>query len=110
VQKACGVGKVIAITGMQSAAASRAQDRTTTNADSLRELRGSYGLTEAQARKVFAQCARNFGGGTCPLTPPPPVLPGQACPSGTKLSFGLCRTPEGYIRPLPKWIEDVLKG
>ena len=110
VQKACGVGKVIAITGMQSAAASRAQDRTTMNANSLRELRGSYGLTEAQARKVFAQCARNFGGGTCALTPPPPVLPGQACPSGTKLSFGLCRTPEGYIRPLPKWIEDVLKG
>ena len=108
-QKACGAGKVIAINGMQSVAASRAQDRTSMNAQSLRELRQSYGLSEAQARKVFEQCARNFGGGTCMLSPPPPVLPGQSCPAGTKLSAGLCRTPEGYIRPLPKWMADALK-
>jgi hypothetical protein len=111
IHQACGAGKVIAVNATRSAAADRAQYSTDANAQSLRQLRESYGLSEAQARKVFAICARNMGGGTCVLPPPPPpARPGESCPSGTKRSFGLCRTPEGFIRPLPKWIEDALKG
>jgi hypothetical protein len=30
-------------------------------------------------------------------------------PSGTTFSSGPCRTPEGYIRPVPKWMEDVIR-
>jgi hypothetical protein len=37
----------------------------------------------------------------CGSAPPPPVADPANCPAGTKLSGGLCRTPEGYIRPLP---------
>lgn len=45
----------------------------------------------------------------CITIPPPPVARQEDCPAGTKLSFGLCRTPEGYIRPLPKWIERLVR-
>ena len=110
IRQACGPGQVIAVNATRSAAADRAQYSVGENAQSLRQLRQSYGLSEAQARKVFAICARNMGGGTCVLTPPPPALPGQACPSGTTRSAGLCRTPEGFIRPLPKWIAEALSG
>ncbi|QNN66486.1 hypothetical protein H9L13_07065 [Sphingomonas lutea] len=108
IRKACGAGRVIAINATRSTAADRAQYSASSNAQSMRELRESYGLNERQARKVLAKCAENFGGGTCVLTPPPPVPSAAACPAGTKLSFGLCRTPEGHIRPLPKWIARLL--
>ena len=108
IHQACGPGKVIAVNATHSAAADRAQFAVSANLQSLRELRESYGLADADARKVLAECARNMGGGTCVMSPPPPVMPNQGCPAGTKLSFGLCRTAEGYIRPLPKWIEELL--
>ena len=37
----------------------------------------------------------------CGSTPPSPVSDPADCPAGTKLSGGICRTPEGHIRPLP---------
>lgn len=37
----------------------------------------------------------------CGSTPPRPVASQADCPPGTKLSGGLCRTPEGHIRPIP---------
>jgi hypothetical protein len=37
----------------------------------------------------------------CGSTPPSPVSDPANCPAGTKLSGGICRTPEGHVRPLP---------
>jgi hypothetical protein len=110
IHEACGTGKVIAVNATQSSTAGRAQDIVTSNTNSLRELKESYGLTEAQAFKTLDACKKQFGGGMCILPPPPPGLRQERCPAGTKLSFGLCRTPEGYIRPLPKWIAELVKS
>lgn len=108
IHSACGTAKVVKIHGMDSAAAERAQERVSTNADSLRQLKEMYGLSGARAQKAFEACKESFGFDTCVLSPPPPVARQEDCPAGTKLSFGLCRTPEGYIRPLPKWIADLI--
>jgi hypothetical protein len=35
-----------------------------------------------------------------PETPPPPVSSPASCPAGTKLSFGLCRRPDGTVVPV----------
>jgi hypothetical protein len=108
VHKACGAGKVIMVNATRSAAAERVQCSVTANAQMFRQLRETYGLSEAEAGKVLAECTRRNGGGTCLVSPPPPV-PGQTgCPAGARLSFGLCRTPAGYVRPLPKWIAELL--
>lgn len=109
IHAACGAGKVVKIHGMDSAAAERAQDRVSTNADSLRQLKEMYGLSDADALKAFETCKENFGFDTCVLSPPPPVMRKEDCPPGSTLSFGLCRTPEGYIRPVPKWIEELME-
>lgn len=37
----------------------------------------------------------------CGSTPPRPVANPSECPAGTSLSGGLCRTPQGYVRPIP---------
>lgn len=111
IRKACGSGKVVKITGMQSAAAERAQDAVTQNANALRQLRDSYGLSEDVARKALERCKARMGFGVCLLTPPPPPPPGGPdCPPGTKASYGMCRTPEGYIRPIPDWIRELIAG
>ena len=107
IHDACGVGKVVKVTAMASAAAQRSQSRVTENANSLRQLRDFYGLSGADARKVFEACKKSFGQGTCVLSPPPPMRR-EECPPGTSFSSGLCRTPEGYLRPLPKWMEAVI--
>jgi len=104
IHAACGPGKVVAIHGMRSAAADRAQSAVSDNVQSLRQLREMYGLGPTAAKAALEACKANFGGGVCVLSPPPPMTAEQ-CPTGTKLSFGLCRTPEGYTRPLPKWLE-----
>jgi hypothetical protein len=104
INAACGQGKVVAIHGMRSAAADNAQSALSDNAQSLRQLREMYGLSQTGAQAALEACKANFGGGRCMLSPPPPMSADQ-CPSGTKLSFGLCRTPAGHVRPLPKWLE-----
>lgn len=108
IHAACGTGKVIKVNATRSAAAERAQDQVSTNHNALRELQESYGLTMAQATRALEKCKRQAGFGTCLTSPPPPVARQEDCPAGTKLSFGLCRTPQGHIRPLPKWISDLL--
>lgn len=108
IHAACGTAKVVKIHGMDSAAAEGVQERVSTNAGSLRQLKEMYGLSGARALKAFEACKESFGFGTCVLSPPPPVARQEDCPDGTTLSFGLCRTPEGYIRPLPKWIGDLI--
>lgn len=104
----CGAGKVVRINGMRSFAAGQAQQIVETNARALRDLREMYGLPEADARKLLERCKAHVGGGVCLLSPPPPVMRHEACPAGTKLSGGLCRTPQGIIRPLPKWLQALL--
>jgi hypothetical protein len=110
IHAACDKAKVVAITGMQSAAADRAQQAATQNANALRQFRQSYGLSEAVARRVLDRCKQRTGFGTCVISPPPPPPPGgPSCPAGTKASFGMCRTPEGYIRPIPEWIQELMR-
>ena len=40
--------------------------------------------------------------------PPRPPEPDTVCPPGTTMTFGICRTPEGYMRPLPDWLREYL--
>ena len=81
----------------------------TQNANAFRFLREKYGLSEADARKVLEGCKARSGAGICFTTPPPPPPPGgPSCPSGTKSVHGMCRTPEGHVRPLPDWIAKLL--
>jgi len=111
IHEACGGGKVVKINGMRSAAAERAQNAVTQNASALRQFRESYGLPESTARQALERCKARSGSGVCMLTPPPPPPHGGPdCPRGTKPSFGLCRTPEGYIRPIPEWIQNLIAG
>lgn len=111
VHNACGAGRVVKINGMQSAAAGRAQSTATQNLDALRSFRDSYGLSESVARRVLEACEARTGMGVCLLAPPLPPPPGEplSCPAGSKPSLGLCRTPEGYIRPIPEWIQDLIR-
>lgn len=108
IHKACGPGKVVKVNGTQSAAAANAQRSLEASLEVTRLLRESYGLTSAQAETVAANCARQRGSPICILSPPPPVAKQEDCPAGTKLSFGMCRTPEGYVRPIPEWIAKLL--
>ena len=41
--------------------------------------------------------------------PPRPVMDASECPPGSSLAGGLCRTPEGYLRPLPDWLVEFLE-
>jgi hypothetical protein len=107
IQAACGPGKVININGLQSAAAERAQSNVDANANALRQLRESYGLSEQAAQVALERCKAQMGMGVCMLTPPRPRR-SEECPPGTRLSGGLCRTPEGYTRPVPEWIKDLV--
>ena len=110
IHAACGAGAVVRINGMRSAAAERAQEIVETNARALRDLRQMYGLAEPVAAKLLERCKAHVGGSVCLLSPPPPVMRQEDCPEGTKLSGGLCRTPEGHIRPLPKWLQELVEG
>ena len=120
----CGPGKVIKVTAMASAAARDTQQRATDNFGAVQRLRSEFGLDEAQARRAFdwlerhqaAQPRQRDANGVLapPITaemvinsPPSPVMNASACPPGSKLTFGLCRTPEGHLRPLPPWLARI---
>lgn len=109
IHAACGPGKVIKVNAMRSAAAERARDQASANANAYRELKEMYGLTDRQAAMAFEKCKKQAGFGTCLLSPPRPMR-AEECPAGTSLSFGLCRTPEGHVRPLPRWLDEVVGG
>lgn len=109
IHAACGSGKVIRITGLRSAAAESAQSAVSQNAQALRQFREWYGMSEVAARTALQRCIANAGTSFCPTSPPSPPMSRQAdCPAGTKLSYGMCRTPEGYIRPVPNWLGDLV--
>jgi hypothetical protein len=109
IHAACGPGRVIKINGTASAAAHRSQQAVTQNAQAVQLLRESYGLSQAAAERAAARCAERSGMGVCLFSPPPPVERQADCPAGTRLSFGLCRTPEGYVRPLPEWLREFVE-
>ena len=105
IHAACGPGKVIKVNAMRSAAAERAQDQVSTNFNAFRQLKEMYGLTDSQASRAFEKCKHQAAFGTCLLSPPRPMREGE-CPPGSALSGGLCRTPDGYIRPVPDWLKE----
>jgi hypothetical protein len=106
IHAACGPGRVVKINGTASAAAQRAQQAVSANASAVRHFREAYGLSEAGARRAVERCQQQSGAGFCPMSPPRPVSSQSECPPGTRLGHGLCRTPEGFIRPLPEWLEE----
>ena len=108
IRAACGAGTVIKVHGMSSAAADQAQFASEQNARALRDFKQMYGLSEPVAANLLERCKQHAGGAVCLLSPPPPVRRQEDCPENTTLSGGLCRTPEGVIRPLPKWLQDLL--
>lgn len=106
IQKACGPGKVVAITAPTSAQAERTQAIANEHAWLRRSLPESYGLSKAAAEDFIRDCAARFGGRCIMAPPPPPIGP---CPTGTLRKQGMCRTPQGHIRPVPKELEPYLK-
>ena len=125
IHAACGPGKVIKVEGLESANAYARQQALTDYANALRRLQSSYGLGEAQARRAMAWLDRrqaanrqmtDDGIALPPISaammidiPPRPVMAQSECPSGTKLVGALCRTPKGYLRPLPEWLTEFLE-
>lgn len=124
---ACGPGKVVKVTAMVSAAARDKQAQRDAEINALRTLRDSYGLSADQAQRALSFLAEQQarqprqilpGGIAAPPVPPtmivnapprPPDAASPKCPVGSKLSFGLCRTPEGHLRPLPDWLAEFLE-
>ncbi|MXO75993.1 hypothetical protein GRI40_12280 [Altererythrobacter aerius] len=125
IRAACGPGKVIKVEGLESAAARSEQQVSDGEVNAMRWLRDSYGLDEAQARRAYAwleqrQAGRRqtgpdgvlmppIGASMVIMSPPSPVMDPAICPPGSSLSFGLCRTPEGYLRPIPEWLAEFLE-
>lgn len=125
IHAACGPGKVIKVEGLESAAARGRQDLSDAEINALRSLQSRYGLDEAQARRAYSWLERRQanrvppdgnGNRLPPITasmiissPPRPVLNPADCPRGSTLSLGLCRTPEGYLRPLPEWLSEFME-
>ena len=125
IHAACGPGAVIKVEGMESAAASVAQRKVTDRANAMRALQDRYGLDTRQAERALdyldARGEANrqttpdgillppITGAMTVEMPPRPVMDPSKCPSGSSLSSGLCRTPEGHLRPLPEWLVEFLK-
>ena len=125
IHAACGPGKVIQVEGMESAAAGDTQRRVTDRANAMRALQDRYGLDARQAERALdwldARGEANLkttpdGILESPITgamvadsPPPPVMDPSECPPGSSLSSGLCRTPDGHLRPLPEWLVEFLE-
>ena len=126
VHTACGPGKVIKVEGLTSAAAGDRQQKLDDEAEAVRRLRSEFGLNEGQARRAYDWIDRRQAGSsqigpdgirTPPSTasmiinspPGPPVMDSKSCPPGSRVTFGLCRTPEGWLRPLPSWLAEFLE-
>jgi hypothetical protein len=125
IHAACGPGKVIKVEGMESAAAGDAQRKVTDRAIAIRSLGDRYGLDARQAGRALdwldarGEANRQTspeGIALPPITgtmmvemPPRPVMDPSECPPGSSLNAGLCRTPEGHLRPLPDWLVEFLE-
>ena len=125
IHAACGADKVIKIEGMESAAARTAQNKVTDRANAVRRLQREYGLDARQSARALdwldarGEANRQTTPEGIPLPPitgtmtvempPRPVMDPSECPPGSSLTFGLCRTPDGYLRPLPEWLVEFLE-
>lgn len=109
VRAKCGPGAARLIGLAQSVTASQAA----ADGAAARNLVDMYGLAWTTALAKVRGCrerlARNSGidplkmiVNPCGSTPPSPVADPRSCPSGTSFRGGLCRTPEGHIRPIPE--------
>lgn len=107
IHSACGAGQVIKVNALRSAATEHAQAAVTVNDNTLREFRTSYGLSATAAKRALERCKVRAVSNFCPISPPAPPAHPTNCPAGTRLSFGICRSPEGYIRPLPAWLREL---
>ena len=125
IHAACGPGTVIQVEGMESAAAGDTQRKVTDRANAMRRIQAEYGLDAGQAERALDWLdtrgeanRRTTPDGILepPITgammvemPPRPVMDASECPPGTSLSAGLCRTPEGHLRPLPDWLVEFME-
>lgn len=126
IHAACGKGKVIGVNGFASAAARDAQDAVSSRANTVRSLRSSYGLNADQAeravvwlerRQAAQSIQRDENGIAMPPvpvsaymnSPPRPVMDASECPPGSSPKQFICRTPEGWMRPLPDWLVEFLE-
>lgn len=91
---ACGAGPVVKVPfSLKSNAEVLRQDR----AAAARQWRDSYGLSDAEIQARLRGCT----GTDCYPTHPRPVINKADCPPGSEWQSMMCRTPEGYIRPIP---------
>ncbi len=108
IQAKCGPGAVRIVGEAQSVSASQAA----ADGAAARRLVDMYGVRWAaaivQVRACRTRLAQNSGidplkmiQNPCGSTPPSPVADPRSCPTGTSFAGGLCRTPEGHIRPIP---------
>ena len=108
IRATCGPGAVIQIGPAQSLAASQ----SAADGAAARNIVNMYGLPFTTALTKVRACRIRLGRNSgidpqrmitnpCGSTPPSPVADQRSCPAGTTLSGGLCRTPEGHIRPIP---------
>lgn len=109
VRSACGPGRVLKVNGTASFAAHRAQQSVSANVSAERYFREAYGLSEEEARRAVERCRQRSGAGFCPTTPPRPIERQSDCPAGSSLQHGICRTPEGFIRPIPDWLREFIE-
>lgn len=94
-RKACGAGPVVMVLPRIT---SQSLTHFAQREAAVSQYRRDYGMTEREARRRVALCAKDA---TCSPPIPPPVPSASLCPPGTRYEAALCRTPEGYIRPIP---------
>jgi hypothetical protein len=108
----CGRGKAELVGLAQSLSLGQAL----ADGESATNIVDMYGIPWARAldkvRECRAKLSKGPGGAAvrmvatpCGTTPPPPVTDPAHCPPGTAIVAGICRTPDGFIRPIPDWLK-----
>ena len=105
----CGAGAVKLLGFTRSAAASQAAADGVAAASFDRMYGVGWKAALAYVRQCRERMQRSLGANARPMvfnicgsTPPSPVANRAACPAGTSLSGGLCRTVDGHVRPVPE--------
>jgi hypothetical protein len=104
----CGPGEPVYGGFMQSVVRSRER----ADDDAARRFSDTYGVPLKDARKRMRACRERIDLGPggdparmienpCGMAPPALVQNPRSCPPGTTHRGGLCRTPEGFVRPIP---------
>ncbi len=109
----CGATRATMAPIRSAAAAAAAADE----AAAIR-LSKDYGVPIAAAERYVARCRLGLSVGPedmtirmietpCGQTPPPPARSAADCPAGSRPVANACRTPEGYLRPLPQGLDTA---